>query len=365
VPPSEPAAWTAGAAPAQQPIEITPFAAPSGPTADHAAPQPSSSLKLKDAGPIKLKDAGPIKLKDAAPIRLQDIAPAPVEAPTRAYLRHEQEEMSAGGYAPSFGMRDEPARKVPWKFIAAAVVVLGLGLAALLRFTPSAPPPKAPPAQSAPDDAAKAVTPAVASGEIDVKTDPAGLTVLLDGKPAGQSPVTLKNVPAGRHVIAMVGDGGTVKRVVKVGAGAGVSVNESVYSGFLKINAPFVIEIAENGTTVGTSEEAVILGAGHHKVFLSNEDLGYSETRDLEVQSAQTAYLTLNPRGTVNINAAPWAEVWIDNERQGETPLANVPVRLGVREFVFKNPQFPDRKIVQTVKAGTTDTISVDFNKDK
>jgi hypothetical protein len=374
VPPSEPAAWTADTAPPQPPIEITPFAAPSGPAAGHAAAQPSPPLKLKDsgpikfkdAGPIKLKDAGPIRLKDAAPIRLQDMAPAPVETPTRGYLRHEQEGMSAaGGYAPSFGMRDEPERKVPWKFIAAAVVLLALGLAAMRGFGPSAAPAKAPPTQSAPDDATKAPTPAVASGEIDVKTDPPGLTVLLDGKPAGQSPVTLKNVPVGRHIITMAGDGGTVKRTVKVAAGAGVSVDASVYSGFLKITAPFVIEIAENGKTVGTSEEAVILGAGHHKLYFSNEDLAYSATQDVDVQSGETSHLTVNPRGSVNINAAPWAEVWIDGERQGETPLANVAVRLGVREFIFKNPQFPDRKIVQTVKAGTTDTISVDFNKDK
>ena len=38
-------------------------------------------------------------------------------------------------------------------------------------------------------------------------------------------------------------------------------------------------------------------------------------------------------------------------------------MRLGIREFVFKNPQFPDRKVVATITAGTPATISVDFNK--
>jgi hypothetical protein len=49
----------------------------------------------------------------------------------------------------------------------------------------------------------------------------------------------------------------------------------------------------------------------------------------------------------------------------GETPLANAAIRLGVREIVFKNPQFPDRHVVTTIKAKTTETVSVDFNKDK
>ena len=59
--------------------------------------------------------------------------------------------------------------------------------------------------------------------------------------------------------------------------------------------------------------------------------------------------LTLDPRGTININAVPWAEVYIDGEKAGETPLANVPIRLGVREIVFRNPKFPDRKQTVTV----------------
>ena len=60
--------------------------------------------------------------------------------------------------------------------------------------------------------------------------------------------------------------------------------------------------------------------------------------------------IPLDPRGTANINAAPWAEVWIDGEKAGETPMANISIRLGIRELVFKNPQFGERKVTTTVK---------------
>jgi hypothetical protein len=382
VAPSEPAAWAEAPAPAQPAVQITPFAAPPSPAADrHITPQPSPSLKLKDTGPIKLKDAGPIKLKDTDPInakdvgpirlkdassiRLQDSVPAGVHGHSRADLSHEPEGISAEGYMPRFGMMDEPKRRVPWKFIAAAVVLIAIGLAAMRLFGSSPAEAKPTPKQTAAEDAPKPAPPAAAPGEIVVTTDPPGLSVLLDNKLAGESPITLKNVAPGRHVVTIVGEGGTVKKIVKVGSGAGASVDAAVYSGFLKITAPFVVEVAENGKTLGTSEEAVILGAGHHKLFFSNADLDYSETKEIDVPSGETVKLNLDPRGHANINAAPWAEVWIDGERAGQTPLANLSIRLGLREIVFKNPQFPDRKATPTIKGSSTETISIDFNKDK
>jgi hypothetical protein len=166
-------------------------------------------------------------------------------------------------------------------------------------------------------------------------------------------------------VITIVGAGGTLKRTVKVEPGATAGVDVTVFSGFVKISAPFAIEIAENGKVIGTSDDAVILGPGRHKLNVSNKDLEYESTEEVEIQPGETTQLTLDPRGAVGLNAVPWAEVWVDGDKIGETPMANAAIRLGVREIIFKNPQFPDRKVVTTIKAKTSDTISVDFNKDK
>jgi hypothetical protein len=83
----------------------------------------------------------------------------------------------------------------------------------------------------------------------------------------------------------------------------------------------------------------------------------------VDVVEGETTRLDLDPRGRANFNAAPWAEVWIDGAKVGETPLANVAVRLGVREIVFKNPQFPDKKQTVTVTAGPPVSLSIDFLK--
>jgi hypothetical protein len=138
-----------------------------------------------------------------------------------------------------------------------------------------------------------------------------------------------------------------------------------VFSGFVEFGAPFVVEVAENGKVIGTSESQIILGPGHHQLHLQNKDLNYSATQGVDIDPGETTKVPLDPRGSANINAAPWAEIFIDGVKAGETPMANVPIRLGLREVVFKNPQFPERKVVTTIKAGTPATISVDFNKDK
>ena len=66
----------------------------------------------------------------------------------------------------------------------------------------------------------------------------------------------------------------------------------------------------------------------------------------MDIDPGEVKHLELDPRGTVNINAQPWAEVWIDGKKMGETPLANLSIPLGVREIVFKHPQFGERKVV-------------------
>ena len=55
-------------------------------------------------------------------------------------------------------------------------------------------------------------------------------------------------------------------------------------------------------------------------------------------------------------------EVWIDGARAGETPLSNLQVALGTREFVLKHPQYGERRVTTTITA-TTSVLSVDLTK--
>jgi PEGA domain len=161
----------------------------------------------------------------------------------------------------------------------------------------------------------------------------------------------------------LMGAAGAIKRTVRAEAGKSVSLDVPVFSGFVAISAPFVVEVSENGRPLGTSENQVILTPGHHDLRLTNRDLQFSAKEVVDVEPGEVKRIELDPRGTVNINAQPWAEVWIDGKKVGETPLANLSVPLGAREIVFKHPQFGERRVTTTIVSGTAAAVTMDFTK--
>jgi PEGA domain len=342
VPPAETESWTPELEPPPA-IEIAPLARP--------APPPSA---------IKLQ-SGPA----SGGIRLKDESAGHAGATARADQRHEPVDLSAVGSYEPFSSFSEP-QPFPWKLIAAGVGLIAITFALTKGLLPSdIPTPTLGKREAVEVKKAPPPAPPTTAGHLSVTTEPAGVRVLVDGKFVGATPLTLDTVTPGRHVVTLQATGGAIKRTIRVEAGKTVSLDMPVYSGFAAISAPFIVDVAENGRTLGTSDEQIILGPGHHELILHNKDLNYTEKRGIDVEPGEATKLVLDPRGTANINAAPWAEVYIDGEKAGDTPLANVSIRLGVREILFKNPQFPDRKIVTTIKAGAAATISVDFAKDK
>jgi hypothetical protein len=341
VPPPESATWTPEVhVPEPAHVEVAPVAArpPSAPT---TAGSGSSGTGIR----LKLQDDGFS------------------EGAARSESRREPETMSAAeAYQRHSGNRER--RPIPWKLIAAGVVLIGGAFAISKGYTPSPDSVVATVRKAAPTPAPRPAAPVMSTvGGISVNTQPAGAKILLDGKAAGESPLTLDNVPPGRHVITINSPAGTVRRTVRVEAGKTVVVDVAVFSGFAAIAIPFVVDVSENGKALGTNENSILLSPGRHELRLSNKDLGYTATETIEITAGEVTRLTLDPRGTANINAAPWAEVFIDGEKAGDTPLANVAIRLGVREIVFKNPQFPERKLTVTIKANTPSTVLMDFLK--
>jgi hypothetical protein len=67
--------------------------------------------------------------------------------------------------------------------------------------------------------------------------------------------------------------------------------------------------------------------------------------------------------GTVNINAMPWAEVWLDGRDLGQTPLGNVQIPIGSRELVFRHPDLGERRATVLVTLKEPARISVDLRK--
>ena len=315
-----------------------------------APPKPVSAPPAAPPAPIALK------LKDTAPKRPARSQPAAADI------------YSSAPPEPRGGRQEEQGA-FPWKLAAAVIVVVAIGVVVGRAYLPGGstarkPAATASSAESRPETPAKAGAPSGPTGRIQIETNPSGARVLLDGKAVGESPLTLEGVPAGRHSLTFVSGSGTVPRTVRVEAGKTAKVDVSIFSGWVGIFAPIVLDVSEDGRSIGTTEqERLMLPPGRHQLTLTNRALGYSSVQTVDIEPGQVRSLTIDPRGDVNFNALPWAEVWIDGQKVDDTPIANLKVPLGVREIVFKHPQFGERRTTITVKGNAPTAVVMDMTK--
>ena len=129
------------------------------------------------------------------------------------------------------------------------------------------------------------------------------------------------------------------------------------------MRAPFTIEIREGGRLLGTTDtERIMVATGRHDLELVNETLGFRVTRSIQVPPGKVAPINLDlPNGVINLNASPWAEVWIDGHRVGETPIGNLQIPIGPHEVIFKHPQFGEKRHAISVTLSGPARLSVDM----
>jgi hypothetical protein len=217
---------------------------------------------------------------------------------------------------------------------------------------------------------AEAVTPT--TGQLNVRSDPPGARVTVDGQPAGVAPTVVQNLAAGEHHIVLERDGATVQHTVTIEPGMTASLVAPLggpaggpASGWVSVAAPFAMQIFEGGRLVGSTEtDRIMVAAGRHQFDLVNETLGYRVTRVVQVPAGKVATVGIDlPNGTVNLNAQPWAEVWIGDRRIGETPIGNLSLPIGPHEVTFRHPQFGEKRQAITVTPSAPVRVSVDMRK--
>lgn len=335
-----------------------------------AAPQPIAPLAFR-SDPVSFKsDPAPFRTEATVPFKSGSLAfknDSPGGFSPSSLGRADRREPQHIDYVP-FNQRAEreEGRKFPWRLAVAAVLVIGVGIGAGRKYLPS----NGTAAEAAPLPskevvaAAKMAEAAEKTGTLVLTTEPAGAHVLLDGKEMGDSPLTLENVPAGKHALTFVTASASVKRILRVEAGKTAALDVAVFSGWIAVYSPIPLDIAENGRAIGSSEQGrLMLSPGRHQLTLSNTELGYSAVKTVDIEPGEEHPVSVQPTGELSANAVPWAEVWMDGKKIGETPTAHLIVPLGTHEVVFKNPDHPDRRVTVTVSANNPVTASVDFSK--
>jgi PEGA domain-containing protein len=134
-------------------------------------------------------------------------------------------------------------------------------------------------------------------------------------------------------------------------------------SGGFRISAPVQVHVLDGERLLGSSADGpIIAAAGRHEFEFVNSAIGFRARRVVDVKAGEITIVSVTvPDGTLNINAVPWAAVWIDGTSYGETPLGNLSIAPGEHEVVFRHPQFGERREKAVVRAETTTRVAVSF----
>jgi hypothetical protein len=207
------------------------------------------------------------------------------------------------------------------------------------------------------------------TGQLDVRSNPAGARVTVDGHDAGVAPIVISNLQPGEHTVVLQNQHGAVRHTVTIEPGLTAALvapmAEGPASGWITIAAPFAMSIYENGNLVGSTEsDRIMVPAGRHTFDIVNETLGFRVTREVQVFAGRVAPIGIDlPNGVVNLNATPWAEVLIDGRNVGETPIGNLALPIGPHEVVFRHPQLGERRHAISVTANPPVRLSVDMRQ--
>jgi len=79
----------------------------------------------------------------------------------------------------------------------------------------------------------------------------------------------------------------------------------------------------------------------------------------VDIKAGQIIPLRISPPdGRVSVNAVPWAQVSIDGNPVGDTPLANLALPVGEHQIVFRHPQLGEQTQKVIVKSNALTRVS-------
>jgi len=208
-------------------------------------------------------------------------------------------------------------------------------------------------------------------GSLEVATEPPGASISVDGVPHGVTPMRLTGLSAGSHQVVLALADQSVSRQITVQASSTATLfvpmirSTAGLSGWVQISSLVVAQLYENGRLLGTTEtDRVMLPVGSHTIDIINQALDFRTTATLMVVAGKaTTFDVKLPNGSLYANALPWADVWIDGQRVGETPLANLSLPIGNHEVVFRHPQLGEQRRTVVVKSSGTTRIGLELGK--
>jgi hypothetical protein len=113
--------------------------------------------------------------------------------------------------------------------------------------------------------------------------------------------------------------------------------------GSLAVNSPIAADIYMEGKYLGATPTTLQLPPGRHTLEYRHGDLRAVMTHEVKSKETSSALVTFET--TVQVNARPWAQVFVEGSTRralGQTPIGSIRVPIG-SVLTFENPDFPPK----------------------
>jgi hypothetical protein len=220
---------------------------------------------------------------------------------------------------------------------------------------------------------AGAATPSAAPAPIVLDSMGPGDVVIVNGKAVGVTPMELTLSPDVRSIAVEARAPRTAlapvpavmaaaDRALTPAAAANAVALASARErrGGLRIVSPVEVQVLEGERVLGsTADGPIVTTAGRHELDFINSAVGYRSRQVVDIKAGQIVRMNVTmPEGRVSINAVPWAQVLINGDSVGDTPLANLSLPAGEHQITFRHPQLGEQTQRVMVKSGALTRVS-------
>jgi hypothetical protein len=210
-----------------------------------------------------------------------------------------------------------------------------------------------------------------AGGNVKIVSNVSGANVLLDGKKVGVTPMTIKAVKAGNHIIAVAKRGYETNEEqvdIQVGQALVLKMNlrKAVPSATIKVivGVPGA-EIYVDGNKVDPKKREVAVAPGEHFVTVTKQ--GYAKyEKKVTVAKDQTLPLTveLKAMGGLRFLSTPsGADVILDSKPIGTTPMVNEVIPAGEHIVTIRLQGYYDYEEPMNVEGGEMKVVRAQLQK--
>jgi hypothetical protein len=132
-------------------------------------------------------------------------------------------------------------------------------------------------------------------------------------------------------------------------------------SGWVAVFAPFDVTIANGNEPLALDDRGrAMLAPGKYRLRLQNTDVGYDETRTVQIKPTETTTINIQPQTPIAVSSNEPAEVLVDGTHAGDTPYKG-RMPFGAHTLTVRTPagnerQFPIEATLKPVQ------LEVDFS---